>query len=238
MRSPARPEFEPSETVHIAPWDPDTTANSSWGAPNYWIRQGWSLAQLGAQLWELHAERIEIDDPELAAQLFDVALVLPHAESDSSMHRRVRREIGPRLGLEFRVEDRVVDVYVLTLMSELGEGLRPSASRGIMSASSQAYFIVPSGDFTASDIDARSHKPSIGGDLHLSGADLSAIAGELERFADRPVVAEAYLPGVYDLRLRWRGGFQALSEQIEKELGLALRPGRRALTFLRIGRAS
>ena len=115
-----------------------------WGAPSYWITQGYELIALIGMLYGFDITGIEFSDPELARNRYDVALVLPQEEDRKAMTERICLALQRELGIVVSKEVARRDVYVVTAPDGLGPALHRADGLGGSIATS-SYIIVPEG---------------------------------------------------------------------------------------------
>ncbi|WP_158821069.1 TIGR03435 family protein [Granulicella sp. S156] len=242
VQHPQRPEFSPSDTVHISPTQKEI-GTSMWSAPNYWITQGYELQGLVGMLYDYAATRIEFEDPELAQQRYDVALVLPNEEDEAAMKESIRIALQRELGLLITRDVRRRDVYIVTAPHGPGPKLRESRDMGGFTAT-HSLVTVLSGksaptreDIEQLQLSKRANEGIAVDSISISSGTITEFCSTLEQSLDRPVVDESQLQGRYSFELRREKlSRDQFFERIQKELGLLVSPGEREVAMLIVQR--
>ena len=231
-----KPAFPPSYEVHIAPSAAQGTTSTS--APDYWSVGGFALKSIVAQAYGVDESRVDFRDAAAAGKRYDVALVLPKAEDNDAMMRRVQDALKKRFNLNIASEDRPMDVYVMTAPYGPGPELRPSDSMGGMIGASSNFILrkgqkpTPENMKAAMDRQVASGGITVGS-ISVSGGTIEDFCRQLETGLDRKVVDETHLTGHYDFEVargdRTRDEF---FDMLREQLGLAVTPEQRDVTML------
>lgn len=231
-----KPAFPPSYEVHIAPSTAQGTTSTS--APDYWSLGGFELKSIIARAYGVDESRVDFRDAAAAGKRYDVALVLPKAEDNDAMMRRIQDALKKKFNLNIASEDQPMDVYVVTAPYGPGPQLRPSDSMG-GSILASSNFVLPKGQQpTPENMQAAMdrHVASGGiavGDISVFGGSIDAFCRQLESGLDRKVVNETHLTGGYDFKVvrgdRTRDEF---FDMLREQLGLRITPEQRDVTML------
>ena len=107
-----RPRFAPSLAVHIASAQGERPGESR--GSDYWSFEGLDLRDILMHLCGTTRERIQLPPALDDRKRYNVALVLPAAESEDSMAARMLRGIEDYFHVTFTPETRPMEVYVVT----------------------------------------------------------------------------------------------------------------------------
>jgi uncharacterized protein (TIGR03435 family) len=250
---PPRPEFPPSDTVHIAPAQ-RPVGEWNWTGPKYWIAEGYELKKLFGLLCDLDAARIDFANEELARQRYDVGLVPIPRESvvvakeelfrsylarQKDMKALIRTALAAKLNLLVTVEARPREVYVVTAPDGPGPKLREAIGRHGFVATTSHGIPAPRGPaLTAKEHQERT--ASIIADagialdvISMPNGTISQFCFMLSRGVDRMVMDESGLQGNYNIELDSKGlSKDQFFTLMREELGLQVTPETRGIGTL------
>jgi uncharacterized protein (TIGR03435 family) len=236
-----KPDRPPSYEVHISP----TTRREEEGtisreAPDYWMRLGWELKPIIAEVYRVDESRIDMASALDERSRYDFVLVLPRPESRHTTEHLVQQAIEKFFRLVITRETRAMDVIVVTapdgvkatrLLEEAGGGMMSSfrefqvhtrvrplpAMRELMR---QAFSRGECGVFG-------------------SGTTIADFCKGLEHNLGRLFVDETGLTGIYD-QLELRGNaerFEDVLQALRDQVGLVATPDRRDMMMLVVRQA-
>jgi uncharacterized protein (TIGR03435 family) len=228
-----RPSFPPSYTVHISPSQGDESGNFS--SDDFWSLQGLKLIDAIAFLYDVNSIRIQIPPSFDDGKRYDLSLVLPEQESQEQMKDRMRAGLQDYFHLDVRRENRLVDVYVLTVAQE-GKlvPFKPSTNDGMgRSRASGIQFEAPA----SLDDALAGMKPQPVGAIRGVFIDDTAdvFCHRLESTLDRPVVNETNLQGEFAFRVESSADAENnFPQHLRQQLGLVISPAQRNVEFLMV----
>jgi uncharacterized protein (TIGR03435 family) len=226
-----KPSFPPSFTVHVSPSQGEEHSNSS--SDDYLALQGFTLKEAIELLYDINPIRVQLPASLENDRHYDFSLLLPEQESQEQMKERIRIGLRNYFQLNVRHENRLVDVYVLSLSSN---GKLPPTKSPVYEGMggetvSSVTFEPPSGRVEA----MASTKPQPIDAIR--GASANATADEfchtLEFTLDRPVVNETNLKGEFEFRIEdGKGAENDFLERLRDQLGLVITPAQRIVETL------
>ena len=196
-----RPDFAPSFEVHIAPARGKGAGES--GGDDFWSFQNLDLKDILSILYETARVRIQLPPALDDGSHYDVAIVLPAAESRASIFRRIVTGMADHFRVTIAPEDRLADVYVVSAV----DGKPPAAKAraddpdGFSADSSSVGFEVMMTGHSEGGAGPPEAVPlSSIRSIFVEGTT-GAFCRALERQLDRPVVDETRLPGEFSFQL-------------------------------------
>lgn len=226
-----KPPFPPSYTVHVVPSHGDERSNSS--SDNFWSLQGFTLKEAIDLLYDVNPIRVQLPASLDNDRRYDFALVLPEPESREKMQDRMRQGLQDSFHVSVGREDRLVDVYVLSIASN---GKLPPAKPPVGEAmggfrSSRITFEASSSLDDAIAVG----KPQPIGSIRGASADGTAdeFCHTLESTLDRPMVNETNLKGEFVFSIEGGGGTEGnFLQRLHDQLGLVITPAQRNVETL------
>jgi uncharacterized protein (TIGR03435 family) len=227
-----KPHFPPSYTLHISPSQGEERGN--FGADDFWALQGYTLKDAIDALYDLNPIRVDLPASLDNNRHYDFALVLPEPEGREKMKDRARQGLQDYFHITARRENRLVDVYVVTVeQNRKPPAIKPRTDEGI--GGSFGSFSI--GFETAGALDAAMEgmKPLTIGAIRSVSIDGTAdeFCHTLEAQLDRPVVNETNLEGEYNFRAESREGLGSdFLERLRDRLGLVITAAQRQIETL------
>lgn len=228
-----KPLFPPSNTAHVAPSQSDERGN--FGGDDFWSLRGYTLKEALNLLYDVNPIRIQIPALLDTEQHYDFSVVLPGRESQEQMKDRIREGLQDYFHVKVAHEDRLVDVYVLSLASNgKRPPAKPHADEGMGGfSSSDVSFEAPGSPDGAI---AGPNPAPLGG---LRGVSADGTADEfchtLESTLDRPMVNETNLKGEFLFHIEDSGGSESnFQERLREQLGLVITAAQREVETLMI----
>ena len=226
-----RPSFPPSLTVHVSPAQGDERGN--FGSDTFWSLQGYTLKEAIELLYDVNPIRVQLPASLDNDKHYDFALVLPEQESWDKMQHRMRQGLQDYFHVTVSREDRLVDVYALSLASNATlPPTRPPVDEGMGgSRSSSVTFEAPS------SVDEAIVEPKPRPVSSIRGISADGTADEfchvLETTLDRPVVNETNLKGEFIFHIEDSGGVESnFQQRLREQLGLVITPTQREVEIL------
>ncbi len=228
-----RPDFPPSETLHVSPAKDELGSGNSSG-DDFWSLHGFTLKALSAELYDLNPIRIVLRAPLDNGRRYDFAIVLPEPKSREDQRHLIEQGVQDYFHLSATPEEHLSDVYVVTapngtppvttVRQASGGGFR-SSSVGFETAGSVDDVL--GGDSKPLAIDALRS-------ILIRNATVDEFCHTLESNLDRPVVNETNLDGRYDFQVRAvRGQQNDFLERLRTQLNLVVvTPARRTVETL------
>ena len=108
-----RPPFPLSFTVHVSASQGEERSNSS--SDDFLALQGYSLKEAIEYLYDFNPIRVHLPASLDDDKRYDFSLILPERENSEQMKNRLRTGLQDYFHVNVSREDRVVDVYVLSL---------------------------------------------------------------------------------------------------------------------------
>jgi uncharacterized protein (TIGR03435 family) len=224
------PDGAQTTSLKIGPSRPGQRA-SDHSHPQGWSLQGLTLRAVLAKLCDIREDRIELPSSLDRDDRYDVSLWLPSGGTDTK-DRLLREGVLQHFAIDVQLEDRTVDVYVLSAPD--GPGKLPAPSPSSEDALGLEFSTV-SVTVTSRDADPGSTAGSAVTGISGSEFTMDALAQVLEQHFQKPVVNETGLTGAYSLDLETEA--RTTSEflaTLKQTFGLALTPARRAITMLAV----
>jgi uncharacterized protein (TIGR03435 family) len=226
-----RPKFPPSYTVHISPSRSDERGNSS--ADDFCSLRGFTLKEAINLLYDVNSIRVLMPPPLDTEQRYDFSLVLPEQESQEQMQDRIRKGLQDYFHVAVIREERLVDVYVLSLAAngKLPPSKPPVNESGGGIRSSSLGFVAPRN----LDEALAGPKPQPISAIRSVYADGTAddLCHTMESVLDRPIVNETNLHGEFEFHVqRGEGAKSEFLDRLREQEGLVLTPSQRNVEFL------
>jgi len=226
-----RPHFPPSYLVHVSPSQNDERGNSS--ADDFWSLRGFTLKEAINLLYDVNPIRIQIPASLDIDKRYDFSLALPEQESQEQMKDRIRKGLQDYFHVSVSRENRLVDVYVLSLASN---GKLPPAKPHMEESgggfrSSSIGFVAPAN----LDEALAGPKPQPISAIRSIYTDGTAddLCHTMETALDRPVVNETNLHGEFEFRIERSGSTESnFLDRFREQLGLVLTYSQRNVEFL------
>jgi len=227
-----KPHFPPSYTLHISPSQGEERGN--FGADDFWALQGYTLKDAIDALYDINPIRVDLPASLDNNRHYDFALVLPEPEGREKMKDRARQGLQDYFHITARRENRLVDVYVVTVeQSRKPPAIKPRTHEGI--GGSFGSFSIGFETAGAPDEAMEGMKPLTIRAIRSVSIDGTAdeFCHTLEAQLDRPVVNETNLEGKYEFRLESREGPENdFLERLHDRLGLVITPAPRQIETL------
>lgn len=226
-----KPPFAPSYTVHVSPSQGDERGN--FGADDFWSLQGYTLKEAIDLLYDINSIRVQIPARLDSGQHYDFFLILPERESREQMKDRIRNGLQDYFHVNVSRDERLVDVYVLTV-AQNGKlpPVKPRTDEGLGGSSSSSVGFEPPGDL---DEALGGMKPQTVGAIRSVSVEGTAdeFCHTLESQLDRPVVNETNLLGEFEFRVESsEGPGNNFLERLHNQLGLVITPAQRDVETL------
>ncbi len=226
-----KPAFPPSFAVHIAPSKSEESGNYS--SDDYWALKGYTLKDAIELLYDVNSIRVEMPVPLNNEKRYDFSLVLPEQESREQMKDRFRTGLEDYFHVTVSREERVVDVYVLSL--EPHGKLPPATPRrdeGMGGFKSSGVAYEEPGGLDEAIAGMRAQPITA-----IRGISADGTADEfchtLESTLDQPVVNETDLKGEFVFRIEdSKGAENDFLERLRDQLGLVITPAQRSVETL------
>jgi uncharacterized protein (TIGR03435 family) len=226
-----RPAFPPSYSVHVSVSQGEERGNAS--ADDYWVLKGYTVKEAVDELYEVNSIRVQVPAPLESNKRYDFALVVPKQESREKMDERMRQGLQDYFHVTARRENRLVDVYVVSVVpNRRPPVLEPRTDEGMgFAESSGIEFESVNG---AEDLQ-EGLKPQGIGALRSVYTDGTAdeFCHRLEGLLDRPLVNETGLEGEFKIRVKSSEGEENdFLERLREETGLVITPSQRNVEML------
>jgi uncharacterized protein (TIGR03435 family) len=184
-------------------------------------------------LYDINPIRVQLPASLDNDRHYDFALVLPKQESQEKMKDRMRQGLQDYFHVIVSREDRLVDVYVLSLASNgTLPPAKPAVDEGMGGSRASGVTFEALGGL---DEALAEPKPQPVGSIRGVSADGTAdeFCHDLEFLLDRPVVNETNLKGEFVFRIEdsaaEEGNFQ---QRLREQLGLVITPAQREIETL------
>jgi uncharacterized protein (TIGR03435 family) len=242
---PPKPELPPSEEVHISPGQTEGTVSSS--GPDHWMRRGFELKAILAEISGTTASRIELPAALDKGERYDFVLVPPREEDEETMHRRVREGFEKYFRVTITPAIRPADVYVMTAV----QGKTPPAKSGDDAAgggfiSVETRELVPKlkegvaptrqavEEAMRRAMDNPEFRDAMAAAQLTGMTALSSSVDEVRRALEdglhRPILDETGLTGVYDFKIQGEPrNTEEFLGMLHDQLGLVITPTRRSI---------
>ncbi|MGA2889227.1 MAG: TIGR03435 family protein [Terracidiphilus sp.] len=226
-----RPAFPPSFTLHVSPSQSNGQGNFASG--DFLVLQGYSIKDAIGFLYDFNPVRIQIPTSLDNSERYDFSSVLPEQESHEQIRDRMREGLQDYFHVDFRREDRLADVYVLTV-AQAGKlpavNPRVDGEGGGFEDSSVEYETQGSPD----EAFAVTKAQPIGAIRGVSAnGTVDVFCHTLESTLNRPVVNETNLQGEFVFRIEGSAGAENnFLERVREQLGLVITPAQRNVESL------
>jgi len=226
-----KPPFPPSYTVHISPSKGEESGN--FGGVDFWSLQGYTLKDAIELLYEINPIRAQLPASLDNDKQYDFSVVLPEQEGLEQMKDRIRAGFEDYFHVTASREDRVVDVYVLSLEAN-GKlpPAKPPVEEGMGGFRSFGVSFEEPGSMNEA---IAGMMPQPIGAIRGISADGTAdeFCHTLELALDRPVVNETDLKGEFQFRIEdSKGAENDFLERLRDQLGLVITPAQRSVETL------
>jgi uncharacterized protein (TIGR03435 family) len=224
-----RPAFPASYTVHVSLSHGDERGN--FGGDDYWALKGYTLKEAVEQLYEVNSIRLHLPASLDNSKRYDFALVLPKGESRETMKERMRQGLQGYFQVSATRENRLVDVYVVSVVPGRRPPVLEATQDGMGARSSGIQFSSVEG---AGEV-LEELKPQSVSAIRAVYEDgtVNELCHRLEGFLDRPVVNETGLEGEFKLYVKSSEGEENdFLGRLRDELGLVITPGQRNVEML------
>lgn len=233
---PHKPNEPVSEEVRISPSQHTSGADSSTG-PDYWVRRGFKLRPVIAEVMDTDATRVELPAALDTDAIYDFVLVLPHEEDAATMKRKVREGIEDFFHVTIAKAIRAKEVYLMTALPGRTPPAKPPSSgdgiaTGFTAASVSRTIALPRGA-SKEELDA-AEKHAMDAMQLASATAMSNTMAEfckgLEDGLHRPVIDETKLTGRYDFVMKGQAGTpDEFLNMLRDQFGLVLTPAERSI---------
>jgi uncharacterized protein (TIGR03435 family) len=229
-----RPNFPPSNAVHISPSQRES-GTGNFGADSWHSFQGFDLKGMISEIYGITPVRIELPASLSDGSRYDFSLVLPQTESRETMYQRFQQGIQDYVHLTATRESRRMDVYVVTALDDRRPPAvsgQPDSGGGFISISIGFESLARTGDPYDFEGMPKTFSLSAVTSISMEGT-AEEFCKTLERSLDRPVVNETDLQGRFEFRVdrsaTSNGDFLA---RLRDELGLIIEPAERDVQLL------
>jgi len=224
-----KPDFPPPYTLHVSPSQGDNEAN--FAGPDFFSLQGYDLKGVLVEIYtNLNPIRIEVPASLDDGKHYDFSMVLPEPESEEQRRERLRQGVQDYFHITATREERLMDVYVVTVGATKQ---RPSAiqAESTIRASSIGVEIARSaGDPIVTE--PKAVNLSAIRSIFIEGT-MEDFCHDLERTLDRPVINETKLDGEYAIRLpASRSGNNDFLDRLRGQFGIVIEPAQRKVEML------
>jgi uncharacterized protein (TIGR03435 family) len=223
-----RPDFPPSYTVHVSLSQSEERGN--FGADDYWALKGYSVKEAVEEVYDVNSIRLRLPESLDNNKRYDFALVLPKGESRQKMKERMRQGLQDHFHVTATRENRLVDVYVVSVLPDRKPPALEVTPNGMGGRSSGIEF---------GSVDGAEEMPGVEPQsiTAIRGVAIEGTADEfchlLETVLDRPVVNETNLEGGFKLRVKSSEGQENnFQELLRDQLGLVITPAQRNVEML------
>ena len=235
---PQKPDFPPSEEVHISPSKTEGTVGSI--GPDHWMQRGFDLRAILSQVLDTNPSRIELPTALDDGARYDFVLVPPREGDEETMKRQVREGIEKHFRVRIMPAMRPMDVYVMTtLKGKTPRRKSESEAFGGGIGFSTRTVRLPEGTAQTPEALQEALRQSMA-TVELTG--MTALSSSMDDFRraledglHRPIVDEAKLTGFYDFKIE--GKAQTTEEflgMLRDQLGILLTPTQRSIEMLMI----
>jgi uncharacterized protein (TIGR03435 family) len=207
-----KPDIPASYEVHISPTT--TPGTSSSAGPGFCVLRDYDLKTILSVVTGQDSTRILLPASIENNHGYDFVLVLPRTENKATIDRLLQQGIEKYFEISIALEERTVDVYVMTAL----EGQTPKETDS-------------GGAFSCSRLLLDRTRP--GFEISAFSHDISEFRSTLEHTLQRPIIDEPNLQGTYDLALNAKARDTAgFLQQLRDQLGLVLTPAQRRIETL------
>jgi uncharacterized protein (TIGR03435 family) len=223
-----RPGFPPSYTVHVSVAQSEERGNFS--SDDYWALKGYSLKEVVGEVYDVNSIRLHLPASLDNNKRYDFALALPKKESREKMKERMRQGLQDHFHMTATRENRLVDVYVVSVLPDRRPPALEATPDGMGGRSSGIEF----GSVDGAEEMQEAKPQSVSS---IRGVAMEGTADEfchlLETVLDRPVVNETNLEGGFKLRVKSSEGQENdFQELLRDQLGLVITPAQRNVEML------
>lgn len=223
-----RPGFPPSYTVHVSVAQSEERGNFS--SDDYWALKGYSLKEVVGEVYDVNSIRLHLPASLDNDKRYDFALALPKKESREKMKERMRQGLQDHFHMTATRENRLVDVYVVSVLPDRRPPALEATPDGMGGRSSGIEF----GSVDGAEEMQEAKPQSVSS---IRGVAMEGTADEfchlLETVLDRPVVNETNLEGGFKLRVKSSEGQENdFQELLRDQLGLVITPAQRNVEML------
>jgi uncharacterized protein (TIGR03435 family) len=236
MTSRAKPDIPPSYDVHVSRYSTSGTTGSE--GPDW---RGFGLKAVVAKVYEKDPSRIVLpaflDNEERYDSVLAPSLEMERAE----MFRLMQQGIEKHFRVSVTIEDRVMDVYVMTALPDK----TPMAKTGeknlgfSIGRSGPEYAVVRTLDGRPPTTEML--RDAVSG-LNLSSSGIVDISADnctmddfrlaLEEGLNRPIVDHTNMKGTYEIAVRGARSTEAFVQMLRDQVGIVLTPARRNIEML------
>jgi uncharacterized protein (TIGR03435 family) len=225
-----------SYDVHVSPSSTSGTTGSE--GPDYF---GFDLKTVVAKVYGKDPSRIVLPASLDNEERYDFVLVPPREMERAEMSRLMQQGIEKHFGVSVTVEDRVMDVYVMTTLADK----TPAAKTGEVNLgfsicrSGPEYAEVRTRDGTPPTAEMLCEAAS---GLNLSSSGIVDISADnctmddfrlaLEEGLNRPILDDTNMEGTYDIAVRGARSTEAFVQMLRDQAGIVLTPARRNIEML------
>ncbi len=225
-----RPAFPPSYSVHVSVSQGEERGNAS--ADDYRTLKGYTVKEAVGELYDVNSIRLQLPVTFDNNKRYDFALVVPKQESREKMDERMRQGLQDYFHVTARRENRLVDVYVVSVVpNQRPPALEPRTDEGMgFAESSGIEFESVNG---AEDLQEGLKPQGIGAlrSVYIDGT-ADEFCHRLEGLLDRPLVNETGLAGEFKIRVKRSEGENDFLERLREEMGLVITPSQRNVEML------
>jgi uncharacterized protein (TIGR03435 family) len=238
----AKPDIPPSYEVHISP--SSTRGNFGFEGLDYFVQRGFDVRAMISKVYGKDPSRIVLPASLDNGERYDFVVAAPRELGPEAMYRLVQEGIEKHFRVSMTVENRPMDVYVMTALdgktpeAKTDEG-GPGVGFIVGIGRSDLEYVVPA-DGAPPDIETLRKMASA---LDLSSGGISEISADnstmdffrlaLERGLNRPIVDETNLKGSYDIEVHGKArSTDEFLQMLRDQTGIVLTPTRRDIEML------
>ena len=225
-----KPHFAPSYALHVS--ISKGAGRSTASGDDYIAVQDFLLKDAITFVYGVNSIRVQLPAALDDGKRYDFAMVLPERESREKINERFQKGLEAYFHLAVRRENRLMDVYVVTVDANHKPVMKPRSEDGMGFVGGVSW-----------GSESVEHEEMRGGSKAVSlGAVTSAMmAGtaddfchDLEEDLDRPVVNETNLQGTFEVDVEEPvgGGKNDFLERLRGTTGLVIGPGQRNVEVL------
>jgi uncharacterized protein (TIGR03435 family) len=220
-----KPKFPPSYELHILPSPNENKVDSR--GPNYRALRHATLREAIASFSDLGGPgpfRLVLPPSLDTGKFYDFSLILPEAEDSEQINSRIREGIEDYFHLTARREDRLMDVYVVTVTPDHTLPVVKPRTDGSHSSEMGLGF-----DGKGGGLAGRASLTNITS-MTFSGS-MDEFCRGLEGSIDRPVINETHLDGLFAVQIEGKEDVP-FPERLREQYSLEIAPDVRSIQTL------
>jgi uncharacterized protein (TIGR03435 family) len=209
-----KPDIPPSYEVHISPTT--TRGASSSAGPGFCVLRDYDLRTILSVVTGRDPTRILLPASLENNRGYDFVMVLPRAQDKATIDRILQQGIEKYFQVSITLEERTMDVYVMTAL----EGQPPKEADS-------------GGSFSCSNLRVEIASTSESFEISAYSDNIVEFRRTLEAALHRPIVDQTNLQGSYHLALNAKArNTSDFLQQLRHQLGLVLTPAQRRIEML------